>query len=194
MRVDFIVFLIAANLNVFANALNTRVLSRMPVITSKFQLYVTQPRDKQYVKSAPELQNTISVIELFTPPFSDGFTIAVTLLGQAFLVNLSFVINFLAFFFTSNPIGTLYTVFDTNSMQLAASLTIPLLVGIFIFNSLPYKISKDVLRDSRFYALRILGRNTSIISALVISLALAGKYILLKIMNSFSVTCNIILL
>ena len=179
MKKYLIVILVSAVL-VAVTAFNQLPIQQSKIKT--FKLPVTQP-NRQYDERSLSEAPPVSVMELFTPPFADGFTIGATLLGQAFLVNLSFVLNFISFFFAANPVVDLYTIFSVESMNMAISFTILLLMGIVIFDNLPFKASKDVARDTRFYSLKILGRKTSVIKAIFLSLILAGKYPFFLLLN-----------
>lgn len=126
--------------------------------------------------SSPETNSKIfpvSIDELFTPPNANGFLIGRTLFGEGVLLNFSFLYMAISTFFQSNQIGIDIMSFDSNSMMTAVAFALPLIVGGFIVDATPVESLQAITRDTRIFVLRMLGYRSSIISSLVISLALA---------------------
>jgi hypothetical protein len=76
--------------------------------------------------------NTLTIQELFTPPFADGFSIGWTLIGQGLLINVAFVtMTVYNLFFDAKGIRTDNFSFDVQSMTTALYFSLPL-VGTFL--------------------------------------------------------------
>ena len=148
-------------------------------IPNKFQLNVAQPTESEEKKVS--LPAPVNTMEYFTPPYANGVIIAATLLGQAFLVSFAFMSAYIYTLITGKEVGTVQMGFNIESMKTALSFAVPLVVTWLAFENLPFKNVEAIIRDARFYALRLLGRNTSAFQALLLCAILAGKVIVSKI-------------
>lgn len=114
----------------------------------------------------------VNVNEFSTSPGADGFSIGTGFIGQSILVGSAFAIASLYSSLGYGNIGFETPSFDTESFKTALLFAAPLTLAGLAFNNLP--ISSDIIRDKKFYLLRILGRQSSVITTFFITLALAG--------------------
>lgn len=124
----------------------------------------------------PKTRTKLSLREVFTPPFADGYSIALTLAGQGLLVNLAFMVSVVYGFFDSRAIGADYFSFDTNSMTMAAMFAVPLITAGFLLDQLPFAPFREIARDTRIFVLRLLGLNSPWLSTALIALLLSCKF------------------
>lgn len=125
-------------------------------------------------KSNPRTQ--LSLREVFTPPYADGYSIALTLAGQGLLVNLGFMASIVYGFFDSRSIGLDTFSFDNQSMTMATMFAMPLIILGFIIDQLPISPFKEIARDTRIFVLRLLGRNSSWLNTILVALLLSCKF------------------
>jgi membrane protease YdiL (CAAX protease family) len=63
--------------------------------------------------------------------------------------------------------------FDSNSMLLALQISGFMLIGGIMFDQTPNKVIQNIVRDTRVYTLRIIGRNSDPFSAFGVALLLS---------------------
>ena len=118
---------------------------------------VTQDRP-----SKEEIDETFKLREVFTPKGVNNLTILWTVIGDIILFNFGFlsavIFNVDMFNFVTSFVNK-----EVWSFTLQCGITTSL-VGL-IFDEIPWKPLRDIKEDTRFYALRLLGRNTSPLKA-----------------------------
>ena len=116
--------LVLGVVHIFSFRTSTRLkqLSCTPRKTSLLYMVAKQREEKTAVEKAP-----ITLREIFTPPYADGFTIGWTLAGQGLLVNLAFISSIIYDFFNPRSIGFGITSFDSQSMLTALYIAGPLI-------------------------------------------------------------------
>jgi hypothetical protein len=93
-----------------------------PIYMSDSKIKFDKMKSRQETKTLP-----ITLQELFTPPYADGVSILTTLFGQGILVNISFVVIMIYNFFSSYGLGPDKISFDSESMQVAITVAVPLI-------------------------------------------------------------------
>ena len=169
------VLLIFLSLLVFDTSFQVKSFIRRDIrdkhdIVDNFKLRISQPQEYD-----TKIHSPVNMQEFFTPPYADGFIIGITLLGQSLLVDFSMLISFVYSFFDTRQLATRNFGFDSESMTTAVLFALPLLAVALAMTSLPFKVSKEIMRDTRLYALKVLGRNTSFLQAFLLSAVLAGN-------------------
>ena len=105
---------------------------------------------------------------MYTPLSIDSVAVGWTIATQTLLINLSFLAGYLL----DQRMTTLTNLsFDLNSVSLGAIFGLGMALLGAIADTLP--IFKDITRDTRMFTLRLLGRDTSAISALGTALLLS---------------------
>jgi membrane protease YdiL (CAAX protease family) len=137
---------------------STRI-RRMPAPTM-----VTAPLDKDEKKA-------VTLREVFTPKTLNSFGIFWTIAGDVFLLNLGF---FLAFIFDVDLTQAATSFFDLGVLSDCLYISAFLTLAGFLFDKIPnVHAVTEIVSDTRFYALRLLGRNTSPIKALSVAAVLS---------------------
>jgi hypothetical protein len=103
---------------------------------------------------------------LFTPPVLDGLGILWVVTGQSILLNTASLAGFILGVDILN-----FSHFAINPSALASGLGGgALLAGLgLLFDNIPSEFFQSVSRDTKLYTLRLIGRNTKFIPALVAS-------------------------
>ena len=118
----FLVALGAVPVLSFRTSTQLKQLPCTPRKTSLLYMVAKQREEKAVAEKAP-----ITLREIFTPPYADGFTIGWTLAGQGLLVNLAFISSVIYDFFNPRSIGFGITSFDSQSMLTALYFAGPLI-------------------------------------------------------------------
>ena len=129
-------------------------------------LNVAQPTDKTEMTGGSE----VTVPEFLLSSKPDLSSIGTLLISQSVLVGIVVITSF----FTYRNFGLDLMIFDFDSMRTAAFIAAPVIVGGFVFDNLPWKVAKDIKRDTQSFTLRLFGRDSSFISTLLWAFLLAG--------------------
>lgn len=129
----------------------------------------TQTFTKTNYADVSEVQ--ISLKEYLSPPFIDIQAIGYILAGQGLILNLGFLYGFFGGF-DKNAIF-LFS-FDKESMTLALQYSIALIVIGQIIDRLPIKFFQNLALDTRVFVLRIIGRQTPFVTAVLTAFLLSA--------------------
>lgn len=131
---------------------------------------VTQkPLEDQGV-SFDEEPNRISLREVFTPKTLNSFGLFWTIAGDVFLLNLGF---FLAFLSDIDLTAARTSFFDVGVLSDCLYISAFLSLAGFLFDKIPTPSVREIVSDTRFYTLRLLGRNTAPPKAFAVSAVLS---------------------
>ena len=130
------------------------------------------------VAQPTESTTTEGKAEVFLPQFflsskPDQRSITATLIGQGVLVG----ITFLTAYFFKQETGLENIRFDYESVRTALFIAAPMIVGGFIFDNLPWKVAKEINRDTKVFTVRMLGRESNILTSVLISFLLACTFL-----------------
>lgn len=117
-----------------------------------------------------EEPNRISLREVFTPKTLNSFGLFWTIAGDVFLLNLGF---FLAFLSDIDLTAARTSFFDVGVLSDCLYISAFLSLAGFLFDKIPTPSVREIVSDTRFYTLRLLGRNTAPPKAFAVSAALS---------------------
>lgn len=108
----------------------------------------------------------ISLREYMTPQYVDKNAVLWILAGQGLVLNIGVILSVLGGF---DPRDVSFFSFDSNSMMMASFYAAILIAFGQILDRLPFSACKSIALDTRVFALRVLGRSTSIPGAALTS-------------------------
>ena len=138
------------------------------------RLKVTQPTEQNVDRIIPN----IKLQDYFFPPFTDGVTISLNILGNIILLNFSFLVSVIYIILTANSLVlSNQLLFTWENMTNIIEAVAPLIASnVILFGVLALLSSqKNQNNNIRFYALRLLGRQTSTPMAIVVSFIISGQ-------------------
>lgn len=155
----------------FLNKKVARGASFVGKIRKRARLNVTQkPLEDQGVFDEQPKRDTLSLREVFTPKTLNSFGLFWTIAGDIFLLNLGF---FLAFLSDIDLTAASTSFFDAGVFSDCLYISAFVSLGGFLFDKIPTKTVQEIVSDTRFYTLRLLGRNTSPPKAFAVSALLS---------------------
>ena len=167
MNISFTLLIIFASLMVGIAWIPSKRFSGVKLkLTEKVQptaLKVAQPTDR----------GEIAVPEFLLSSKPDLSSIGTLLISQSVLVGIVLMTSF----FTFRTYGLDFIQFDYDSMKTAAFIAAPVIVGGFTFDNLPWKVAKEIKRDTQSFTLRLFGRDSSLLTTMGWAFILAGSLI-----------------
>ena len=137
-----------------------------------FRHQVVAPRsDEDQMDGIPRRPSYFSLPEILTPPKIDTQAV-LWITGSQGVVFLTAVFCQILFFGKSIDQTTMLS-FDRDSIVLALQISVITVIAGVVFDKLPNERVQRIVRDTRVYTLRIIGRNTSNFNAFLASTLLA---------------------
>lgn len=105
------------------------------------------------------------------PPGLDLPYIKALTIGQLILIGFVLILKFITGDAVIPPIGSFHL--DTESLKMALSLSVPLIIAGFTLDNLPLEFAKEINRSTKLACVRMLGRTSSYVIAASTALVLS---------------------
>ena len=113
-----------------------------------------------------------STHQYYLSAFADQKSIIFTWISQIILISFSF----LGSYFILHETPSSHSEFSFVALNIALQFSLPLIIIGLIFDRLPIKLSQEISRDTKVFVIRLIGRETTVLEAFVLSFLLSGQF------------------